>query len=140
MLQTQFCGNKLREMTDKILLDSNIIIYLQKAELSIDDIPANFEKFCVSVINYIEVMGFGFESEQEKNDFEAFFSNIEIIQLNQNIINKTIELKQQKKRKLLDTIIAATALVNNITIATRNVDDFKDIIGLKIYNPFENTR
>jgi len=91
-------------MTDKILLDSNIIIYLQKGEISLNDIPSNFDKFCVSVINYIEVMGFHFHNEQEKIDYENFFNKIEIIQLNQKIITKTVELKQQKKRKLIDFI------------------------------------
>jgi toxin FitB len=33
---------------------------------------------------------------------------------------------------ILDTIIAATALVNNMTVVTGNVRDFKDIPGLKV--------
>jgi predicted nucleic acid-binding protein len=36
-----------------------------------------------------------------------------------------------------DTLIAATALANNLAIATRNVKDFKDIAGLSIFNPWE---
>jgi len=125
-------------MTDKILLDSNIIIYLQKKQLTLDKFPDIFQRFCVSVINYIEVMGFQFASEEEKSDYESFFESIEIIPLNENIVKKTIELKQLKKRKLLDTIIASTCITENITIATRNVEDFKDIEHLKIFNPFEN--
>ncbi len=124
-------------MTDKILLDSNIIIYLQKKQLTLDKFPDIFQRFCVSVINYIEVMGFQFASEEEKSDYESFFESIEIIPLNENIVKKTIELKQLKKRKLLDTIIASTCITENITIATRNVEDFKDIEHLKIFNPFD---
>jgi len=36
-----------------------------------------------------------------------------------------------------DTFIAATALKNKLTIATRNVRDFKDIPGLSVFNPWE---
>jgi predicted nucleic acid-binding protein len=38
---------------------------------------------------------------------------------------------------LPDTIIAATAIVHNLTIATRNVADFKGIEELSVWNPWE---
>ena len=36
-----------------------------------------------------------------------------------------------------DTLIAATAIVNGLTIVTRNVRDFKDIAGLSVFNPWD---
>ena len=36
-----------------------------------------------------------------------------------------------------DTLIAATAVANNLVIATRNVKDFRDIAGLSVFNPWE---
>ncbi len=123
-------------MTDKILLNSNIIIYLQQKKLQLEDIPEQYTQFCASIINYMEVMGFPFESEQEKLDYDNFFKNIELIEITPEIVEKTVELKQLKKRKLFDTIIAATALVNDITLCTRNTDDFENIDKLKLFNPF----
>jgi predicted nucleic acid-binding protein len=38
--------------------------------------------------------------------------------------------------KLADAMIAATALEQNLTLVTRNVDDFKNI-GILLFNPFE---
>jgi predicted nucleic acid-binding protein len=35
-----------------------------------------------------------------------------------------------------DTLIAATAIANNMTLVTRNVQDFEDIANIKILNPF----
>ena len=35
-----------------------------------------------------------------------------------------------------DTLIAATAITHNLTIATRNIKDFKDINGLSVFNPW----
>jgi predicted nucleic acid-binding protein len=37
---------------------------------------------------------------------------------------------------LADAIIAATALVHQLPLVTRNVDDFKHVAGLEIVNPF----
>ena len=54
----------------------------------------------------------------------------------QNVVDKTIEICKQHKIKLPDAIIAATALVNNFTLVTRNIDDFKNIAGLKTINPY----
>ena len=125
-------------MTDKLLLDSNIIIYLQKNILSLDDIPRQYTSFCVSAINYMEVMGYVFGDEQEKQAYEAFFTSIEILPIDENVIQQTIKLKQQSKRKLLDTIIASTAIVHDCTLATRNVADFKNL-PVTLFNPFDST-
>lgn len=43
------------------------------------------------------------------------------------------------KMKLGDAIIAATALAYKIPLVTRNVDDFKHIVGLDLINPFAIT-
>ena len=49
----------------------------------------------------------------------------------------TILIRKSNKIKLPDAIIAATAIVNNITLVTCNSDDFKLINGLKMLNPRE---
>jgi predicted nucleic acid-binding protein len=46
------------------------------------------------------------------------------------------QLRQQQKRvraRALDLIIAATALEHDLTLVTRNPDDFNDIPGLKLH-------
>jgi len=39
-------------------------------------------------------------------------------------------------RYLLDAVIAATALVENMILVTRDTDDFKNITDLKLLNPW----
>jgi predicted nucleic acid-binding protein len=55
--------------------------------------------------------------------------------INEAVIDKVIELRQQFKMKSNDSIIAATALLNNREVYTRNADDFKHIAGLTVINP-----
>ena len=45
-------------------------------------------------------------------------------------------MKRRVKIKLTDAVIAATALVNNFKLVTRNVDDYKAVKELEIFNPF----
>lgn len=44
--------------------------------------------------------------------------------------------KRGKKMAVIDSLIAATAIINNLTVVTRNVKDFKNS-GCKIINPWE---
>lgn len=51
--------------------------------------------------------------------------------------NQTILIRRQYKIKLPDAIIAATALVHNLILVTRNTSDFKNIPELQLINPWE---
>jgi hypothetical protein len=60
-----------------------------------------------------------------------------IYPVEENIANKAIELKRRTTIKLADSVIATTALLNNLKLATRNSDDFRGIDGVEIINPFQ---
>ncbi|MDN3515584.1 MAG: PIN domain-containing protein [Candidatus Brocadia sp.] len=57
--------------------------------------------------------------------------------VDEDIANKAIELKRKTNIRLADAVIAATAIMHNLKLATRNADDFKAIEEVKIVNPFE---
>jgi toxin FitB len=57
-------------------------------------------------------------------------------QLPRPIVEQTILLRKKHKIKTPDAIIAATALVHDLTIITRNSGDFEKIEGLKTVNPY----
>ena len=57
--------------------------------------------------------------------------------LSNDIADECIIIRKVHKTKLPDAIIAATALVNNLTLITRNISDFKNIEDLKVINPHE---
>ena len=127
--------------TENYLLDSNTIIdYLEgkmphhcldKMDKIID------QKAKISVITQMEILGwFGATSVQLKLPNE-FVADATLLDLTPEIINQTIMFRQQYKIKLPDAIIAATALVYDLTLLSRNFADFKNIAGLKIINPWE---
>jgi len=45
------------------------------------------------------------------------------------------ELSSQRPRPVIDTLLAATAIVHDLTLVTRNTSDVQDI-ELKLHNPF----
>jgi predicted nucleic acid-binding protein len=59
-----------------------------------------------------------------------------ILPVNEAIATRSAELQIPRTRQVEDTLIAATAYVHNMTVVTRNIDDFKDA-GVRIINPWE---
>ena len=59
-----------------------------------------------------------------------------VLPLTESVEERAIALRQERKMGLADAIIAATALVHGLTFVTRNVDDFKHIARLRLFNPF----
>lgn len=120
------------------LIDTNVVIdYLgQKIPLSgmkfmntiIDNIPN------VSVITKIEVLGFNAPAEHYQL-LTDFMNDATVVELTNKVVDATIEIRKNYKTKLPDAVIAATALVYDLTIISRNVSDFKNIQNLKVVNP-----
>jgi predicted nucleic acid-binding protein len=89
-----------------------------------------------SVITQIEVLRFNDSPENEKT-LNDFISTCIIHPLSDTVVQRTIVLCKQSKIKLPDAIIAATALTENFVLVTRNVDDFKNITGIELLNPWD---
>lgn len=82
----------------------------------------------ISVINQIELLGFEADPQEIKT-IEDFVTEIKVFPLTDAIVKKTIVLRRNLKIKLPDAIIAATALVHDLVLITRNSADFKNIPG-----------
>jgi toxin FitB len=118
-----------------MLLDSNLIIYASKPGYdSLRDWMEN-HSIVVSAISQLEVLGYHRLTDEERNAFTLFFSALPILPITQAVINQAIALRQQRKMSLGDAMIAATAIVHDLPIATHNVTDFKWILNLTIIDP-----
>ena len=127
-------------MGKRYLIDTNIAIYLLDGNMPTHAI-AFLEKiidneYFISVISKMELLGFDF-SDATKNEITmAFVGESNLIQLTDEVIEQTIFLRKAKKMKLPDAIIAATALVYDLVLVSRNDKDFDKIPNLEYINPF----
>ena len=120
------------------LVDTNILIYLSKRKLEFDQVASPHSELSISVITYMEVLGYRFETDFEKQTVEQLCKYFPIIHLNSEIIEKVIFIRQKHKIKLPDAIILATALIGDLELVTANVADFIHIDpNLKIINPLD---
>ena len=119
-----------------MLLDSNIIIYSFLPDFQTLQALVKNRETCCSAVSYVETLGYHKLSENEKYYLQQLFKTISILPVTQAIINTAVEIRQQRKMSLGDTIIAATALEHHQTLVTRNIKDFDWVEGLKLIDPF----
>lgn len=125
-------------MGEKYLLDTNAVIEFLGGTLPnsgaawVEEIVADDAHF-LSVINHIELLGFNGE-EGEMKVIEEFINISGVLPLSDEVVQQTINLRKAHKIKLPDAVIAATALVHNLTIITRNLSDFEGIENIKCIN------
>lgn len=104
-----------------MLLDSNTIIYLSKGMLDIDTVLLENENYSISVITYIEVLGYKFNSNQEEKIVKNLLSLFDIIYIDESITEMVIEIRKANKIKLPDAIICATAIRNNSILLSNDI-------------------
>ena len=120
-----------------VLLDSNVVIYSTQAAPEFDALRRYLliNPHCVSLITYIEVLGFHEINENDKATLGIFFDAVPVLSVTSEIATQAVRLKQNQKMKLGDALIAATAIEHDMALVTRNTKDFKWIDSLKLINP-----
>ena len=119
-----------------MLIDSNIIIYAARPE------HENLRQFiaehtpAVSAVSYVEVLGYHNLTKADQELFEEFFASSVILPMSQGVIDQAIQLRQEQRMTLGDSLVAGTALVHQHMLVTRNTKDFLWISDLEILNPF----
>ncbi len=124
-------------MGKSYLIDTNSVIdYLNnklpdKANQLIDNHQSK-----ISVITRMELLGWAGANDQQTEILEEYVNTSLVFPLDEPVIIKTIQIRKATKAKLPDAIIAATALVNQLVLITRNTKDFTGIDGLKMLDPY----
>lgn len=126
-------------MEQGFILNTNIAIYLLHGQLNKD--AATFlkkalqQKKRLSIISKIELLCW----DEDTQLTEEFINESIIYSMTDEVIKKTIEIRRRYKTKLPDAVIAASAIVFNCMLITRNEKDFSKINGLQVINPFNNS-
>ena len=108
-------------MGQEFLIDTNAVIdYLG------DNLPEKGLTFMdtispqISVISRVELLGWYHAPPDELQKLDSFVKEACVFLFEEQIILKTIELRQKYRLKTPDAIIAATAMINNLTLISRN--------------------
>ena len=117
-----------------MILDSNIIIYSTQPEYVwlARYLQRTQDSVSVSLISTLEVLGFHRITAKDKATYELYFGSVIVHPITSEIITEAIRLRQQRKRSLGDSIIAATALCYKLPVLTNNTADFLDVVGIEV--------
>lgn len=106
----------------KALFDTNILVdYLNGIEQAKEEL-ALYEGRAISIVTWMEVM-VGAAGDLASAT-RAFLSGFEILAVNEAIAEKAVEIRQERRIKLPDAIIWASADVSGLLLVSRNDKDF----------------
>lgn len=126
--------------TAEYLIDTNILIYLTNgSEVVLDFLTklTDESSLNISILTKIEFPGWDKHTPEGFEKCKKLIESANVYPPDEEVANKAIELKRQVNIKLADAVIGATALVNDLKLATRNVDDFEMLGELDLVNPFD---
>jgi len=122
----------------RYLIDNNIIssyfseLFLQKGMEFIADVIDQVPN--ISVITEIEALSWITPFSSKEKIIQEFINDANVLSLTPAIVKQCVIIRRSKKIKTPDAIIAATAIIHNLTIITCD-SDFNNIAGLSIINP-----
>lgn len=106
----------------KAVFDTNILIdYLQGVPEAEEEL-GRFAAPAISIVTWAEVL-VGAAPHLERETF-AFLDLFEIVELNLEVAERAVEIRRERRLKLPDAVIWATAQTRNALLVTRNSKDF----------------
>ncbi len=115
----------------KALFDTNILIdYLLGIDAAKQEL-ARYEYRAISTITWMEVLVGTTEADEAA--VRTWLSTFEVIALDAVIANRAVQIRQQKRIRLPDAIVWASAQVNSLLLVSRNTKDFpEDEPGVRV--------
>ena len=116
------------------ILDTNILIYYSNHDEDIVNFIKHHQNsiYHISVISITEFLSFPDLTSADEKFFYTFVDKLAIISINREVSLLAASLKRNYHLKLGDGLIAATTLVANKTLITRNTADFRKIPDLQL--------
>jgi toxin FitB len=119
------------------LIDTNILIYhVAGSQVITRFMRRAIMSLNISIITKIEFLGWPRHTPEGFEMCRRLLETANLYPVDERVADKAVELKRTSKLKLGDAVIAATAILNGFTLATRNIHDFKAIREVKLFNPF----
>ncbi|GHV04668.1 hypothetical protein FACS189485_10500 [Spirochaetia bacterium] len=100
----------------KIVLDSTAVIKYLRNELTLEEVGGNDSDLYISVITGMEALAYPDITADEEQRAHDFLAACVIIPLNRQVQKEAIQFRRSSRRKLPDSIVAATAVVLGIPL------------------------
>ncbi|MGU7772065.1 PIN domain-containing protein [Burkholderia sp. MR1-5-21] len=106
----------------KALFDTNILIdYLGGVESARAELT-HYDYRAISTITWMEVL-VGTTANDE-TAIRAWLSSFDVIPLDSTVANRAVTIRKERRIRLPDAIVWATAQVNGLLLVSRNTKDF----------------
>ena len=106
---------------NSVLLDTNIVLYLLPGDKVLSNLLYN-RKLYISFVTQLELLGYQDITKNEQHEVKQFLKDCIIIDINNQIKEEVIKIKQSRKIKLPDSIILATSTYLNIPVISSDSD------------------
>ena len=125
----------------RYLSDSNMFVYAASNDpkaVALLDEAVLLDWAGYSIISRLELFGYPDLKPGDEKRLKELLACFSELGVTTEVVDRAIEIRRERRRiKIPDAIVAASALVMDATLATRNTDDFRGVKGLQIINPFE---
>jgi len=120
----------------RVLLDSNIVIYGTDPGDTVVRRFVSARITYVSIVTVIETLGYRGITPPQEAATRLLLDSMGEFGVTDEVADLAIALRQSRKISLADSVIAATALVYTLPVATRNTKDFSWVGGLVLIDPY----
>ena len=122
------------------LLDTNILIDAfagrSDALRTLDEARAqNVDWIGYSAVTRLEILGFSGLNAADERGLKDLLAEFQEAAITSAVVEQAIEIRKATRMKIPDALIAATAIVHEAELVTRNAMDFKSVGRLKMINP-----
>lgn len=115
-------------------IDTNILIYYAADDpkaVEFFETHKNDILYIPSIV-IVEFLSYPLISREAVIKFQQFISQTVIVNLDYFVAERAADIRKTHKLSLADAVVAASSIITNSSLVTRNVRDFKKIKNLKI--------
>lgn len=122
------------------LIDTNVAIHFRDRDRRVTDLLISLDQFPkLSILSLVELEGGVYRqpalASARRRLLDAMLGQFELLELDAAVISAygaIIAAAGFSRRRIIDRLIAATALVHDLTLITMNEADFRDVPSLRL--------